>query len=476
MRFNEFNQLNEAADRVKWLVRRKAQIHGAGTTHATMTQPGKVEGWFYSQEEAEAKLHQLEQDAARRYEINKDLGLPMDEFEIEKTDLYGTPIREDELAEVAPPGMEDWIKDRKADFKKRYGDKWEQVLYATAWKRHKNESIKESHGEDSPVASAIIRRIMMQHSDLLQKYGPEKIMQAVDDQVAWVGDVEEIGTSDVSIWVKDVERSLADMNQEQGVEESSDNLSVGQMMAQDGIVYSPEREKEIIRMVPDYMKKAGYSSKDIRYYFNYDEDFIPDVLSDLPRSDEESENNSWGEQDHGLFGDDERMEEAALDPSGLIAAAEMVQDYIVTAEVDGKTKKFRVRGMTGPNAAKERFLKHASMAKVIDVKPEQGVAEGSEEKEEFKPWGTLKKPQPYHDPDWMKKIPQKELDGLAGRNKKTKNKDVAEADDKFSGHEQAEWDEKMARLKKLAGQGELKTVWDPVKRVYKNVPVNQDKE
>lgn len=38
------------------------------------------------------------------------------------------------LSEKAPPGMEDWIKDRKEEFKKRYGDRWEEVLYATAWK------------------------------------------------------------------------------------------------------------------------------------------------------------------------------------------------------------------------------------------------------------------------------------------------------------------------------------------------------
>lgn len=34
----------------------------------------------------------------------------------------------------------------------------------------------------------------------------------------------------------------------------------------------------------------------------------------------------------------------------------------------------------------------------------------------------------------------------------------------------SEWDEKIARLKKLAKSGPLKTVWDPVKRVYRNVP------
>ena len=54
---------------------------------------------------------------------------------------------EQAVTEVAPPGMEDWINDRKAEFKKRYGDKWQQVLYATAWKQH-NESL----GEAAPLA------------------------------------------------------------------------------------------------------------------------------------------------------------------------------------------------------------------------------------------------------------------------------------------------------------------------------------
>ena len=56
-----------------------------------------------------------------------------------------SPVRKEsaELEEKAPPGMEDWINSRKADFKKRYGDKWQQVLYATAWKRHNNESVAE---------------------------------------------------------------------------------------------------------------------------------------------------------------------------------------------------------------------------------------------------------------------------------------------------------------------------------------------
>jgi len=48
-----------------------------------------------------------------------------------------------QLSEVAPPGMEGWIKKRKPEFKERYGDRWEEVLYATAWKQHNNESVEE---------------------------------------------------------------------------------------------------------------------------------------------------------------------------------------------------------------------------------------------------------------------------------------------------------------------------------------------
>lgn len=67
--------------------------------------------------------------------------------------------------------------------------------------------------EDSPVASAITRRILMQRADLLSKYGPEKVTAAIDDVADFVGDTDEIGSSDVSGWVKQVEQSLASMGE-----------------------------------------------------------------------------------------------------------------------------------------------------------------------------------------------------------------------------------------------------------------------
>ena len=41
------------------------------------------------------------------------------------------------VKETAPPGKkaESFINDNKSEFKKRYGKRWEEVLYATAWKK-----------------------------------------------------------------------------------------------------------------------------------------------------------------------------------------------------------------------------------------------------------------------------------------------------------------------------------------------------
>lgn len=70
-----------------------------------------------------------------------------------------------------------------------------------------DQPIKEEQ-DTSAVESAIIRRIMVAHTDLLQKYGPQKVMQAAEEVAYNVGDVDEIGSSDVSAYVAQVEQIL----------------------------------------------------------------------------------------------------------------------------------------------------------------------------------------------------------------------------------------------------------------------------
>ena len=69
--------------------------------------------------------------------------------------------------------------------------------------RLKDQGVAEG-SEDNPVAQAIIRRILTQRQDLL-KYGADLVGDAIDDVASFVGHVDEIGTSDVSNWVKQVE-------------------------------------------------------------------------------------------------------------------------------------------------------------------------------------------------------------------------------------------------------------------------------
>ena len=58
------------------------------------------------------------------------------------------------------------------------------------------------------VVSAITRRIINQHTDLLKAHGPEAVLDAIKDVASFNDDVEEIGSSDVSGWCRQVARQL----------------------------------------------------------------------------------------------------------------------------------------------------------------------------------------------------------------------------------------------------------------------------
>jgi len=70
-------------------------------------------------------------------------------------------------------------------------------------------SYKLGESDDkNPAEGAIRWRIIRQHPELVGKYGPVKIMSAIEDVASHLHDLEEIGSSDVSIWVKEVIHAL----------------------------------------------------------------------------------------------------------------------------------------------------------------------------------------------------------------------------------------------------------------------------
>ena len=91
---------------------------------------------------------------------------------------------------------------------------------------------EEIEQETSPVERAILHRILMQHPSLLSSHGPQAVMNAVKDVADWVGDVEEIGSSDVSGWIRDVARELE--NATGGLKESNIDLSQSGEYNQEG--------------------------------------------------------------------------------------------------------------------------------------------------------------------------------------------------------------------------------------------------
>jgi hypothetical protein len=82
--------------------------------------------------------------------------------------------------------------------------------------------VTEGSGETSPVARAVLHRIMMRHPGLLAAHGPERVMAAVDELADRVniGPDDEIGSSDVSAYVREVERALSEQGVAEGLDEA----------------------------------------------------------------------------------------------------------------------------------------------------------------------------------------------------------------------------------------------------------------
>jgi hypothetical protein len=72
----------------------------------------------------------------------------------------------------------------------------------------KYRDLKEDSGSGEAVEMAIMRRMLIAHTDLIVEFGLDRVVDAIEEVAYDVGDVDEIGTSDVSGWVRQVEQIL----------------------------------------------------------------------------------------------------------------------------------------------------------------------------------------------------------------------------------------------------------------------------
>jgi len=73
------------------------------------------------------------------------------------------------------------------------------------------------------VKNAITKRIMSKHLDWIRTHGIEEVTNAIENVADSVGDVEEIGSSDVSGWVDEVQRELGVVDGDLTVEDLDAN-------------------------------------------------------------------------------------------------------------------------------------------------------------------------------------------------------------------------------------------------------------
>ena len=165
---------------------------------------------------------------------------------------------------------------------------------------------------------------------------------------------------------------------EKDMTENEQTLTIGQQMAQDGIVYDHTKEDQLIGIMGEYMERSGMTPKQIRYYLSYDEDFVPDQLSYLPKNGDDAETfvqseyvprGREEEMDEGMFGSRPNPVLPIVDKIAKVAGELTPQNV----EVGKQIIQANARDIT-------RMLSPQDKAGVDVI--EQGVSEGKPKEKE----------------------------------------------------------------------------------------------
>lgn len=311
--------------------------------------------------------------------------------------------KKESVTEVAPPDMEDWIKDRKADFKKRYGDRWQEVLYATAWKQKKNESVAE--GAPIVVAQAPI-----------DVRNPKKAPQPYRNQSDIVPDTKPPSTEKRGVKGRPGQRPMPEYD----VAEGDHDLEEGW------------REKAAAAALAGAAALGGGNAQ--------------------------AQNIDIGKVVHGALGHIGKM---SNNP-----------DWNKSVAVDAAQKALN-QGIQ-QQMQKERVADQELIRQITDQTDRQRFAIAARDKDNWKHAAInmrtgMDVAKASAAVAYYNEIKQEMISKYSSQ--------AEGVDGKVAGrHDPEDFDAMISRVGKLAKSGPLKTVWDPEKRVYKNVPVKQDKE
>ena len=104
-------------------------------------------------------------------------------------------------------GLEGWVQEKiikASDYLNTVREYLEGQQVRSAMSGNYNMGNMLDESVDNPLEAALVRRIMSQHTDVLQQYGPKNVLAAISDVAREFSPDDELGTSDVSAYVKQV--------------------------------------------------------------------------------------------------------------------------------------------------------------------------------------------------------------------------------------------------------------------------------
>jgi len=331
-----------------------------------------------------------------------------------------------------------------------------------------------TEGDDySAVTGAITRRIITQHPEVLAKYGPAIVSQAIDEIADFVGDVDEIGSSDVSGWVSQVIRSLGrfapvrDEGVAEGHTEVKDKQGKVVSWKDDTEWHRAEKNKQgqpkdprgVVTHLSDVARRKtadqqGMAEAEVDSdghsvdhadsgEYDYEGDQARDQMNTIVRA---------ARRLDGLLDDNENMPEWVQMKVTLAADyLDTAADYIESNQEPELDEGERGRGRP-PSSQQDN-------TPVIPGRVEK-TATGIRHHADASRYGGTE--------------PDDEDDHLMSKSHISRLGKMTEPDidegEKVGNMDADRFDAAMARLKQLAGAGPMKTVYDPAKRVYRNVP------
>jgi hypothetical protein len=218
----------------------------------------------------------------------KAFGLAEDDLnELDKSTLasYAKKARQDAMinrsiaggfdsnaARSRKPGLKQAATDLAKDYRQKARKREDNIDKAIDRLAGLSEST-----EYNDVTNSIINRILNTKPELLSRYGVEYVMNAIEDVAQYVGDVEEIGSSDVSGWVRQVIDQLSARDMSEGKEFGA---YYHEQLAQDLHDKNPDLDDDMDILTQAFIiskadPKIGSRAKNI---FNQ-EDFPNDLVS-----------------------------------------------------------------------------------------------------------------------------------------------------------------------------------------------------